>query len=302
MLANLRRRLYHHSVKRAVAGLRNDTALSVTDANLCWIFGAGRSGSTWLLEMLGRLENTRMWHEPYFGAMFQYLFGHPDEQERGDSFFSNTYYVVWTEGIRRTLLAEAEARFEQITPETHVIIKDVNAPFLCPYFTDFFPRSRYLLLLRDPFDVLDSYIDMQRPGSWNPTYVNSRSAEASEMERVRGSAEHIRMLFDLSLGGYQKVAPSLRKEIRYEELLADPVKSLKQCAKFLGIPAAKLKLEAAVIEERFEKHQERGKLAFRRFGKAGIWQTSGNFTPEITRIAQEVLGDLRARLHYGETQ
>ncbi|HZT43201.1 MAG TPA: sulfotransferase [Chthonomonadaceae bacterium] len=302
MLDNLRRKLYHYSIQRAVAGLRDDSTLSVTDANLCWIFGAGRSGSTWLLEMLGHLNNTRTWHEPYFGAMFQYLSGHPEEPERGDSFFSNTYSVVWTAGVRRLLLAEAEARFGPVSPETQVIIKDVNTPFVCPFFADFFPRARYMLLLRDPFDVLDSYIDMQRPGGWNKTYVHPKSAQAPEMERIRGSADHIRTLFDLSVGGYQKVAPSLRMEIRYEELLDDPVKSLGQCARFLGLPAEEATLEAAVTAERFEKYQEHGKLAFRRFGKAGIWQTSGNFTPEVTQIAQEILGDLRTRLRYGDTK
>src|SRR3712207_4401031 len=38
--------------------------------NLVWIFGSGRSGSTWLASMLAGLKGFSLWNEPYVGQLF----------------------------------------------------------------------------------------------------------------------------------------------------------------------------------------------------------------------------------------
>ena len=50
-----------------------------------------------------------------------------------------------------------------------------------------FPTGRMILLGRDPYDVLDSYLDLQKPGSWNERFGDSR-APLSE-DNVRRTAE-----------------------------------------------------------------------------------------------------------------
>jgi hypothetical protein len=42
----------------------------VNPGNVVWIFGAGRSGSTWLASMMGELEGQHVWFEPWVGALF----------------------------------------------------------------------------------------------------------------------------------------------------------------------------------------------------------------------------------------
>ncbi|HZP80750.1 MAG TPA: sulfotransferase [Chthonomonadaceae bacterium] len=288
-------------IKRLGAALKI-YAKPIDDANLCWIFGAGRSGSTWLLELLSHLEDTRVWHEPYF-EVFYHLYKDPGDLNRDGAFFSNAYRAVWTEGARHLFLAVAKARYGDLGLDTKLVIKDVNAPSLCPFFSEVFPRSRYLLLLRDPFDILDSYIDMQRPGSWNPTFNAAKFGQELSLERIRSTAEHIRKDFSMSVSGYDLVASDLRIQVRYEEMLAQPVENLARCAEFLGVPTPSQEELQRIVEARsFDKHEATGRQQFRRFGKAGIWQTSGNFTPEVTAVAQEVLGDLRARLGYAKTK
>src|SRR3712207_7418913 len=38
--------------------------------NIVWIFGSGRSGSTWLSSMMGDIEGHTLWGEPWVGALF----------------------------------------------------------------------------------------------------------------------------------------------------------------------------------------------------------------------------------------
>src|SRR5215218_3081886 len=43
---------------------------SIRAENLVWIFGTGRSGSTWLASMMGELAGGRLWNEPLVGKLF----------------------------------------------------------------------------------------------------------------------------------------------------------------------------------------------------------------------------------------
>jgi hypothetical protein len=289
-------------IKRLGAALKPFANPIHEEADTCWIFGAGRSGSTWLIDLLSHLGGTCTWHEPYFGMLFLYPFREPGVLQRDEAFFADSQRAVWCGSLRSAFFDSARARYGHLPPGTKLIVKDVNAPALCPFFADVFPNSRYLLLLRDPFDTLDSHIDMQRPGSWNAAFGSQGWRGEPDMAQLKRTAEHIRSSMDASVTGYERVTPSLRLELRYEEMTADPIGSLAKCVTFLGMSAEQAAIERAVEECRFDKIPETGKTKFRRFGKAGIWQTSGNFTPEVTAIAQETLGDLRARLRYGETK
>ena len=39
----------------------------IDPGRMVWIFGSGRSGSTWLRSMMGELEAARVWEEPMVG-------------------------------------------------------------------------------------------------------------------------------------------------------------------------------------------------------------------------------------------
>ena len=38
--------------------------------NIVWIFGAARTGSTWLSRMMGELPGHAVWKEPLVGSLF----------------------------------------------------------------------------------------------------------------------------------------------------------------------------------------------------------------------------------------
>src|SRR4028118_2309047 len=52
------------------AGSGTETGAGVINpGNIVWIFGSGRSGSTWLSSMMGDIEGHALWGEAWVGAL-----------------------------------------------------------------------------------------------------------------------------------------------------------------------------------------------------------------------------------------
>jgi hypothetical protein len=282
---------------RAAAGIED--MLFPDDRQICFIFGAPRTGSTWLLQMLAGLDPVVVWDEPRFGWITTALSQYPAELKRSDAFFSQDFAEIWTSSIRQMFLDMARGRWPSAKPLDILVVKEVNSNEFAPFYADFFPRSKYILLLRDPFDVLDSLIDMQRPGSWNEGYWDEDQADWPEEAKIRHLAGSIVRSFRQSLLGYERCAAGSRLCLRYENTLQDPGSTLLACADFLGIRIAREKIESVAAQRRFDGiTKPTGRNFPHRFGRAGIWKESGNFTELVSRIAEVELGALRFELGY----
>lgn len=291
--------LYHHRAQTMLAVIQKsqqaDASETSGDEKTAWIIGCGRTGSTWLAELLSDLPHIRRWHEPYFGRFLKHLQDRPDDLDRPSSFFSRQYISVWMNGLRELFFRMVRERFPHFGNHA-LIVKEVNTPEIYPWLNQLFPAGRVIHLVRDPFDTLDSYLDLQQPGSWNAQFATDEPP-LSETS-VRRTAEHIKATMSAALRTWEQLPAERRLEVRYEDLLSDPVPSLQQCARLVGIEVTADQAQAAVDKHDFRKYRESGPGNFRRKGQAGVWQTSGYFTPEVTQIAQEILGPLRTRLGY----
>ena len=297
--------LYEHRARGLIESVRRgeaeSSAAAPSEEQLAWIIGCGRTGSTWLAEMLGDLPRIRRWHEPYFGRFLKHVEDEPGELDRKASFFVRRHQPVWVEGLRRLFFDMARARFPQFGRHA-LVVKEVNTPELYPWLRALFPLGRVILLVRDPFDVLDSYLDLQKPGSWNESFSDAEdrtNAGEPDLAAVRRSAEHIRDTTLLAVKTFENTPLEQRLRLTYEELLRDPVPGLVACGELLSIPVDAEVARSVVERFAFQKYQQTGPLQFRRRGQAGVWRTSENFTPSVRVIADEVLGPLRARLGYG---
>lgn len=292
--------LYDHRAAELIATLRSATdELQQTGASedrVAWIVGCGRTGSTWLADMLGDLPKIRRWHEPYFGRFLQHVDQHPEDLDRQASFFSRRHLQVWTSGLRELFFRMVRERFPQFGRHA-LVVKEVNTPEIYPWLHILFPQGRIILLNRDPYDVLDSYLDLQKPGSWNQSFGD---ASARALIRARQAAEHIRNTTVMALNAYEAFPLERRLTISYEALLEDPVPTLVACGELLSVAVTRDSAEAVARKHSFENYQQTGSLQFRRQGKAGTWKTSANFTEEILTLAHEILAPLRARLGYRE--
>jgi hypothetical protein len=297
----LRDHLYEHRAQALISHVREaererSTAGAAED-RIAWIIGCGRTGSTWLGEMLGDLPKIRRWHEPYFGRFLQHVGEHPEEFDRRGSFFFKRHQPVWIAGLRDLFFRMVGERYPQFGRHG-LVVKEVNTPELYPWLRTLFPLGRLILLIRDPFDILDSYLDLQRPGSWNTTFGEPEAPRGTP--DVRRTAEHIRSALMLAVETYDAFPVEQRLRISYEELLSDPVRCLVACGELISV-AVDRDLAADVAEKHaFPQHERTGSLQFRRRGQAGGWRTSENFGPDVLDIARDVLGPLRGRLGYGD--
>ena len=291
--------LYEHRAASLVTHIRDKertrTTGGVSEERIAWIIGSGRTGSTWLAEMLGELPLFRRWHEPYFGRFLKHIEDRPEDLDRPSSFFARRHQQVWTDGLRTLFFDMARERYPQFGRHA-LAVKEVNAPELYPWLSTLFPTSRVVWLIRDPYDILDSYLDLQKPGSWNSRFGDS-DAPLSE-GNIRRTAKHIRTSTLQASHAYEAAHPERRLRITYEDLLADSVRCLRACGDLVGVPVDTADAELAVDRQRFDRHQQTGTLAFRRKGRSGVWKESENFTPQVRAIADELLGPLRGRLGY----
>ena len=185
--------LYHHRAETLIQAIRNgehsQNPAAPAEEKIAWIIGCGRTGSTWLAEMLADLPKIRRWHEPYFGRFLRHLQDRPDDVDRASSFFARRHQSVWVDGLRRMFFAMVKDRYPQFGQHA-LFIKEVNTPEIYPWISTLFPACRLVHLVRDPFDTLDSYLDLQKPGSWNKQFGDTN--EPLSETNVRRTAEHIR--------------------------------------------------------------------------------------------------------------
>jgi len=293
--------LYEHRAAALVAELREAeqqrSVAGTSEDRIAWLIGCARTGSTWLAEMLGDLPEIRRWHEPYFGRFFRHVHERPDDLKRRSSFFCTKYQETWLEGIRELFFRMVRDRYPQFGRHG-LVVKEVNTPELYGWLRLLFPAGRMILLVRDPFDVLDSYLDLQKPGSWNERFGDAEAPLS--VANVRRTAEHVRSTMSLAIDAYEAFPTAQRLRLSYEEVLEDPVPCLIACGDLISVEVDRGVAARVVEKHRFQKHKKTGTLEFRRRAEAGFWKKSGNFTREVLHVAQEILGPMRGRLGYGE--
>jgi hypothetical protein len=295
----LEEHLYEHRAAALVAELREAeqqrSVAGTSEDRIAWIIGCARTGSTWLAEMLGDLPKIRRWHEPYFGRLFRHVHERPQDLKRRSSFFCTKHQKIWLEGIRELFFRMVHDRYPQFGRHG-LVIKEVNTPEFYGWIRFLFPVGRMIFLVRDPFDVLDSYLDLQKPGSWNERFGDA-TAPLSEAN-VRRTAEHIRSAMSLAMDAYEAFPSAQRLRLSYEGLLEDPVPHLLACGDLISAKIDRGVAVRVVDKHQFQKYERTGTLQFRRRGEAGVWRESENFAPEVLQLAQEMLGPLRGRLGY----
>src|SRR5215212_1493384 len=112
-------------LKSGMAALSAGTEDGIKPQNLIWIFGTGRSGTTWLGSMMDELGGHAMWDEPRVGDLFGTFYIEWDGNKRGDKFIlGRPFKDVWLASIRRMVLEGATARYPEISEGGFLVIKE----------------------------------------------------------------------------------------------------------------------------------------------------------------------------------
>jgi hypothetical protein len=262
-----------------------DTA--VKPENIVWIFGAGRTGSSWLSAMMGELEGHTVWFEPWVGALFD-----PDhlrlEERRGKHFIlSPSYKSAWLRSIRTIVQDGAGARFPEMAWDDYLVIKEPGGSVGASLLMEALPESRMILLVRDPRDVVASWVDAHKKGSWRS---NDKGPEDSDQRTLKVSERYLRHV-GAAKRAYE--AHEGRKVlVKYEELRGDTAGTMKRIYSELGIPANAREIERAVAKHAWENisEKDKGEGKFYRKAKPGGW--SEDLTPGQVETVEKITAPL----------
>jgi hypothetical protein len=268
--------------------------------NFIWIFGSGRTGSTWLGNMMGDLKDHVLWHEPYVGEVFgsaYYVRAWDKQRDREDYILSNPYRQVWLKSMRALILDGAEARYPGATG--YLVIREPHGSIAAPLLMEAVPESRMVFLIRDPRDVVASRLDAHKTGSWTRKVTGKKGESLADKDPdafVKAAAqmylqdiEKVKQAYD-EFDGRKVLA-------KYENLRTDAFSELKKIYSRLEIPVIEEELRHVVEKHDWENipTDKKGAGKARRKAAPGGWRE--DLTPEQANLVEQITAPILAEFY-----
>jgi hypothetical protein len=252
------------------------SADGVAPENMIWIFGTGRTGSTWLAAMMEEPEGHEVWFEPRVGTVFD-----PQRfQRHGGKHFilASQYKDVWLRSIRTFILDGANARFPELAGG-YLAVKEPGGSVGAGLIMEALPESGMVLLIRDPRDVVASWLDATRKGGWQTRRRGEGGRRAESLAETNPNA-FVRRHADAYLqhvGSARRAyeAHEGRKVVvRYEDLRADTLGTMKRMYGELDVPVEEARLAKAVEKHSWDNipEEEKGQGKFYRKATPEAWR------------------------------
>lgn len=289
--------------KRALQAAKNPGGMGparVEPENIIWIFGSGRTGSSWLSRMMGRLDGHFRWNEPYVGELFGRFY------ERHSGYRIDKHFVmaeeikeVWLDAIRNLVLAEAGALFPgAVRRGGYVVVKEPHGALGASFLMEALPESRIVLLIRDPRDVTASTLDAHRKKSWSSERMQKKGVPRVDERADREPDKFVKTRAMNYMKDIQQARAAYEAHqgpktlVRYEDLRADPLNVIKRIYSELEIPV-KDENVAAMVEKFAWKNvleEDKGEGKIYRKAKPGGWRE------DLTNRQITIINDIAAPL------
>jgi hypothetical protein len=273
-----------------------DEDACVRPENVIWVLGSGRTGSSWLTFMMRELPDHTRWNEPRVGYLFGDLYYEVARIRQDTKHFilGNDYEEYWLNSIRSLVLNGATARFPERIDNGYVVIKEPHGSIGAPLLMKALPESRMIFLVRDPRDVAASALDAHKKGS-RPSKRRKRELPTQFAEITRADARPdafvktraVTYLRDIKLTKQAYEAHEGRKVlVRYEDLRADTLGTMKRIYSTLEIPVDERELVRAIEKHAWENipEEEKGAGKIRRKAAPKGWRD--DLTPEQVDIVE----------------
>ena len=296
--------LYGEFPSSPVGGVAGTHADGVNPENIVWIFGSGRSGSTWLSSMMGEVEGHALWVEPWVGTLFgRFYYSGVDKRKQDNAqFILGLHRESWLRSIRNFVLDAAATIFPGLEEDDYLIIKEPNGSIGAPLMMEALPESRMIFLIRDPRDVAASHVDSSRKGS----YMYERRKGGKHAARFEMEADD---LVSNMANSYVKNVSNAKEAyeahhgpkvlVRYEDLRSDTLGEMRRIYSTLGIAVDEQELGQAVEKHSWESipEDEKGEGKFYRKASPGGWRE--DLTPEQAETVERITAPLLRELYPG---
>jgi Sulfotransferase family len=252
------------------------SAGGVAPENMIWIFGTGRTGSTWLAAMMEEPEGHDVWFEPRVGTVFD-----PQRfQRHGGKHFilASQYKDVWLRSIRNFILDGANARFPELAGG-YLAVKEPGGSVGAGLIMEALPESGMVLLIRDPRDVVASWLDATRKGGWQTRRRGEGGRGAESLAETNPNAfvrrhAHAYLQHVGSAKRAYEAHEGRKVVVRYEDLRADTLGTMKRMYSELDVPVEEARLAKAVDKHSWENipAEEKGQGKFYRKATPEAWR------------------------------
>jgi hypothetical protein len=295
--------------------------ISVTEpGRLAWIFGSSRSGSTWLLRMLSQLDPVVPIDDPHLGHHLGVWRPIPlawatakeppklgtlaDYKRRKRSYlFSDQYRDAWVPGLRDLISARFEAQAKEDIAEAGgiedpvVVVKEPGS-HAADTIMELFPESKLIFLLRDGRDVVDSWLDAYRDGSWATEEGAYPLDDTGRPALIRWQSSVWLHRTEVVQRTYAETDPDRRVLVRYEEMRDAPAEALERICGLLGIEVPAGHLEEIATANGYEKVPDSAKGSGREIRKAEPGGWAEHMSDEEIRDMHEILAPKLRELGY----
>jgi hypothetical protein len=296
----------------AALGAEFGPELAELEAKLVWIFGSPRSGSSWMLRLLGSRPEIASVNESYVPAHLVPIGGEVEAGEyfehgerAGDPsyFFAREYMPALRPLLHELILRGFANQLREMgydpVPQW-VAIKEPNGSHAADTIASLMPRTRVLFLLRDGRDVVDSLVDaMLGSDSW--WVERTRSLGRPPQERLAFVSQHANLWVRRTMASqraFEALPEAQRLLVRYEEILTDTPGQLGRIFDWLGIDVTDQELAAISERHAFASapRDRRGPGKPMRAATPGLWRD--NLTEDEQRTMHEIMGAKLKELGY----
>jgi Sulfotransferase domain len=154
------------------------------------------------------------------------------------------------------------------------------------------PESRMVLLVRDPRDYTASWVDAHKEGGWRS---GGEGPEDSAERTAKLAQRYLRHVGEAKRAYEAHAGPKVL--IKYEDLRADTLGTMKRLYAKLEIPLDEDELPGAVEKHSWENIPEdkKGEGKFYRKASPGSWRE--DLSPEQARIVEQITAPLLKELY-----
>ncbi len=279
--------------KLSDSSILNEQEENTLEKKTVWVLGSPRSGSSWLVERMLNLPTYNViWNEPHIGSTLASR--REAEGKRDPYFFSENHEKNWIPPLRKLILARTYSHAKTISK--NVIIKEPNGSMGADLVMKCLPNSKFIWLLRDGRDVVDSFIDLHKEDSWNPEFKPITKDYRSTV--IINHAKSWQKNTEIVERAFQTHNSKLRLLIKYEDLRNNTFNHFKKILQFLNISKTDEEIQKIIEKYDFENipKEQKGPGKFNRSAKVGGWKL--NFSNDEQHLLNNTIGSTLLKLGY----
>lgn len=245
-----------------------------------------------------------MWFEPRVGELFDPKRMKLDERRGKPFILASQYRQTWLRSIRNFVLDGANVRFPEMSREEYLVIKEPGGSVGAPLLMQALPESRMVLLIRDPRDVVASWLDRYRKGNWRSHREQSEEQPAAASGPASWQVEN---MLKIAAKRYQQNVEGAERAyeehegrkalVRYEDLLDDTLSVMRRMYCELDVSLDEAELSRAVARHSWEEipEEKKGEGKFYRKASPGGWRE--DLTSEQVRTVERITAPLIERFY-----